>query len=129
MLEFSISNDISHFVEQFNKEKDIFAYVLVNDEEKAIGLIQFQKIELVNSLLKEELGFVREFWIASESRKKGYGSKLLKKAEDYLSQLGMESVILFSRSEAETFYQKQGYRKRKDMTSCNGMAVWEKTKK
>ena len=127
LQEFSINLDnFDKYIKEFNTAGNIFAYVLVNSEKQSVALIQFQKTELSNQYVKEELGLIRDFWIASEYRKQGCGSVLLNAAEEYFLKNNINSVVLFSRPETEGFYQKQGYKKRTSMTACNGMPVYEK---
>lgn len=128
LQEFSVdSSKLESYIEEFNAAGNIFAYVLVNEKGESIGMIQFQKTELSNDYIKEEYGFIREFWIAPDYRKQGYGTMLLKEAENYFSKSGIDCAILFSRPEAEVFYQKQGYSKKTNTIAFNGMAVYEKT--
>lgn len=126
LKEFSIEIDnFEGLINEFNSEKNIFAYLICENDD-VLGMIQFQKVELSNRYLKMEFGMIREFWIASRFRKHGYGAILLKAAENFFAENGIKSVVLFSRPEAEGFYQKQGYGKKPGMTACNGMTVYEK---
>ena len=125
--EFSVDvDDFENLIEGFNSDRDIFAY-LICENEYVLGMIQFQKIELSNQHLSEELGMIREFWITPKCRNQGYGKELLKTAENYFVQNRVKKVVLFSRPEAEGFYQKQGYSKNTNMTAFNGMSVYEKS--
>lgn len=73
LQEFSINLDnFDKYIKEFNTAGNIFAYVLVNSDKQSVALIQFQKTELSNQYVKEELGLIRDFWIASEYRKQGW---------------------------------------------------------
>ena len=125
--EFSVDvDDFESLIGDFNSAGDIFAYLICNSED-VLGMIQFQRIELSNHHLTEKLGMIREFWITPKCRKQGYGTELLKAAENYFVQNRISKVVLFSRTEAEVFYQKQGYSKNINMTAFNGLAVYEKS--
>ena len=125
--EFSIDlSKLGTYIEEFNAAGDIYAYVLLNEKGESIGMIQFQKTVLSNELLNEEYGLIREFWIAPEHRKQGCGSLLLKKAESYFVENNLCYSILSSREEAVDFYRKNGYTKKENARSFNGMIVLEK---
>lgn len=50
------------------------------------------------------------FWVREDSRKKGFGKKLLKAAEDEILRRGCNTILLRSYSfQAPDFYVKNGY--------------------
>lgn len=49
--------------------------------------------------------------VKKECRSKGLGAKLLKGAEDYLSSVGVKTIVLSSQKRVCGFYEKLGYEK------------------
>lgn len=96
--------------QEMNNEGDNLAYVLLDDNGRALGFIQLKPIQLANWFFEEHLGFIREFWIAETARGKGYGSQLLQLAESYLQGQKIPKAILTTHT-AEAFYLKKGYRR------------------
>lgn len=82
----------------------------INDQAK--GFIIYQ-IDSSNSDWCERVGhgFIREFYIDRDSRKKGLGSLLLKHIENTLLKLGIENIYLTSNSSdyVKKFYIRNGY--------------------
>lgn len=76
---------------------------------KTIGFIQFQKDELLNWFFKEQIGFIREFYIDSQYRGKGYGSRLIELALKWFKDEGIKKVLLTSDT-ADAFYIKLGFK-------------------
>ena len=127
LIEFSVdTTQLNRHIADFNSAGNIFAFVLVNEHGEAIGMIQFQKTELSNDYFKEEYGLIREFWVAPEYRKRGWGIFLLKKAECYFKDNNIQFILLSSRKEAVGFYIKNGYQEKKNAQSFNKLTVMEK---
>ena len=120
------TDKLEGYIAEFNTAGNIYAYVLVNEQGDAIGMIQFQNTELSNQYFKEDYGLIREFWIAPAYRKQGLGAKLLKKAEYYFAENDIKFIILSSREEAIGFYIKNGYTEKKNAQSFNKLTVMEK---
>jgi len=96
---------------EMNEDEGNLAYVRMTEEaETVVGFIQFKKEILKNWFFEEELGFIREFWIAEEHRKKSHGSELLEMAEQYFMEQNVHKTILTTDT-AEKFYLSKGYRK------------------
>ena len=109
---------------QMNEEKDNIAIVRV-DAEETVGFIQFKIDYLENWFFKEEIGFIREFWVSSKYRNKRQGASLLKSAEDYFLEKKIYKTILTTYT-ASNFYIKQGYRKDESYKGLNNQDVFVK---
>lgn len=96
--------------QEMNDEKDNRAFVRVAEGNTIIGFIQFKPITLSNWFFEENMGFIREFWIAGEFRNSGHGSALLQLAESYFVQNNIYKSILTTDT-AERFYISKGYKK------------------
>lgn len=83
--------------------------LLISYEEKVVGFIMFQKDELTNWFFKKSFGFIREFYIDTEYRGKGYGTILIEIALGWFKKEGIRKVILTSDT-ANQFYLKCGFK-------------------
>lgn len=120
----SVRNWDGLFVEM-NTEKDIYAYLCVDEDDAVIGFIQFSLTSLSNWFFSVPMGFIREFWISSEHRGNGYGTKLLSLAESYFCNNRIYKSILTTDT-AEAFYQRCGYLLDSDITAKNNDNVFVK---
>lgn len=100
-----------------------FAFILL-DEDKTLGFILLQQISFASWFFEEQCGFIREFWINSEYRCRGYGRKLLSYAEDYLRK--SVSRLILTTDTAEEFYLKMGYVKARGINAKNKDEVFVK---
>ena len=73
----------------------------------------------------EEAGFIREFWLRSDLRRQGHGTRLLRKAEDWLRQQGCLCVLLTTVTAPE-FYRKNGYTQQNGIEARNTEPVFAK---
>lgn len=73
-----------------------------------IGFIQFIPIRFTSWFFEESCGFIREFWVAEEFRRRGHGSELIALAEQHFLDHGLYASILTTDS-AERFYERHGY--------------------
>lgn len=117
-------NDWNKLFNQMNNDIGNYAY-LITDNNTVVGFIQFKAIILSNSFFEEQYGFIREFWIDEKYRKQGYGTKLLKLAEDYFINNRIYQVILTTAT-ASDFYTKNGYKKNYSITAKNNDSVFTK---
>ena len=101
------------------------AFLKIDENQNAVGLIQCQIIESKSWFFKEYYGFIREFWVRKDCRNKGYGTQLIAMAEQYFLDNGVLQSILTTDS-AEKFYLNHGYKKRDDITAKNNDAVFVK---
>lgn len=111
--------------QEMNDEKDNKAFVRVTEDNSIVGFIQFKPITLSNWFFEENMGFIREFWIAGEYRNQGYGTELLHLAENYFAQNNIRKTILTTDT-AEKFYVRNGYRKDQAFTAANKYEVFVK---
>ncbi len=93
---------------------------------ETVGFIQLTKISLESWFFKENVGFIREFWVKKEMRGQGHGSALLGMAEKYLLNEGMREIWLTTDT-APGFYLKKSYVRRPDITAKNEDEVFSKT--
>lgn len=87
--------------------------------EKAHQVVGFVNLTFVQHAL-EKVGYIEEFFVKKEYRKKGIGKELVKKAVEYLKESGAStifvSVAVENVKEALIFYKKAGFEE------CKG--VW-----
>ena len=69
-LEIELNNWDSLFKEM-NEEKDNFAILRMKDD-MVVGFIQFKIDTLSNWFFEEKVGFIREFWITTDTASKFY---------------------------------------------------------
>ena len=86
--------DWNDFWQEVCEAKDLYAWLRFSDAGEAIGFVQFQLIEFSNNLFREQLGFVRELWVSGAYQEKGYGTELLRMAENYFKKHGLSRSIL-----------------------------------
>ena len=110
--------------EEMNRGNNV-AFLKVDENQNAVGLIQCQIIESKSWFFKEHYGFIREFWVRKDCRNMGYGTQLLALAEQYFLDNEVVQSILTTDS-AEKFYLKHGYKKRTDIAAKNNDAVFVK---
>ena len=101
------------------------AYVRLDENGTSVGFILFEIIQLSDGFFEENLGFIREFWIAEEYRNKGYGSELIKLAEEFFKENGICKSILTTDT-AEHFYEARGFHKDRSYTAKNQDEVFVK---
>lgn len=74
------------------------------------GFIIFQIDDLINDWnFKEGCGDVRELYVAPPFRRRGFGSALLKYAENRLAALGATEIYTLPLEENESFFASRGY--------------------
>lgn len=113
--------EIKNWDDLFNElteEGENKAYVRLDENGTSVGFILFKMIQLSDGFFEENLGFIREFWIAEEYRNKGYGSELIKLAEEFFKENGICKSILTTDT-AEHFYEARGYHKDRSYTAKN----------
>ncbi len=101
-----------------------YAY-LRTDGERTVGFIMFAEIKAESWFFESSLGFVREFWVASDCRGEGHGSELLALAEEHFRREGLPAAILTTDT-AVKFYESRGYRKIAAVRAKNGDDVYVK---
>ena len=103
---------------EMNEDKDNYAYIRLSENNETIGFIQFTTITLSSWFFEENLGFIREFWIAKGYRGAGNGRDLLRLAESFFKDKGIAKSILTTDTAPE-FYEKCGYMKDIILTAKN----------
>lgn len=111
-------SDWDGLFKEMNDEQGNKAFLRLSDDNNVIGFILFTQIRLSSWFFEEDLGFIREFWIAEEYRNAGHGSELLQKAEVFFVQNGVHKSILTTDT-AERFYKARGYKNDKSYVAKN----------
>lgn len=101
------------------------AFVRLDESETCVGFILFKIIQLSDGFFEQNLGFIREFCVSKEYRKKGQGSELIKLAEEFFKQKGICKSILTTDT-AEHFYKTRGYSKDRSYAAKNQDEVFVK---
>lgn len=122
-LEIEVNNWDALFKEM-SEENDNYVYIKMDNDE-IVGFIMFKSEKLSNWFFEENVGFVREFWIAKKYRKYGHGSHLLKLVEDYFREKDIYKVILTT-DKAKQFYESHGYHLDKAYAAKNEDEVFVK---
>lgn len=94
--------------DELNNSEKTAAYLRIDENQKVIGFILFEIDEMKNWFFTEKIGFIREFWVSNNFRDKGYGTELLKLAEDYFLKKEIFKTILTTDTVPD-FYIKNGY--------------------
>lgn len=84
------------------------AYIRTASDGGVIGFIQFVPIRFTSWFFEEDLGFIREFWVAEPFRGRGHGTQLLALAESRFLERGIYAGILTTDT-AVRFYERLGY--------------------
>lgn len=120
----SVSN-WSRLFKAMNDENRNLAYLRYDESGRPIGFIQFTVITFSSGFFEAKAGFIREFWVNSNCRNLGYGSELLRLAEEYFINNRVYKSILTTDT-AERFYVRHGYVKDIDITAKNEFDVFVK---
>lgn len=94
--------------QEMEEERQNLAFLRIAGKEQAIGFIQFRPAAFTSWFFEETCGFIREFWVAGEFRKKGHGTSLIRLAEQYFIENGICTSILTTDTVPQ-FYEKRGY--------------------
>ena len=111
--------------QEMNTSPDTFV-LLLTEEEKTVGFLQFSLTCMENWFFEMPVGFVREFWIGEKHRRKGHGKSLLQQAEQYFYSKNIQRVMLTT-DQAPDFYLHMGYERAPDIRAKNGDEVFIKT--
>lgn len=95
---------------EMNSQGNNLAYLLLDDAGGTLGFLQFQLTCFSHWFFEEPFGFIREFWIAPDHRRQGYGKTLLHLTEAYFVEHGaLRSVLTPDDDAAAGFYRANGY--------------------
>lgn len=94
------------YLTDFFTMKKFVGYVVTEGEEILGGIFAHEKVWWNNSEV-----FVEEMFIKPELQRKGLGSLLLKKVEEYISENGLAGITLSTNryAPAPNFYRKNGF--------------------
>ena len=116
---------VSRFVSGISAEERDHVFLLRDETGEAAGFIQFTTMHMDSWFFTAKCGFIREFWLRSDLRRQGHGTRLLRKAEDWLRQQGCLCVLLTTVTAPE-FYRKNGYTQQNGIEARNTEPVFAK---
>lgn len=85
-----------------------FTFIRKNGTGNVSGFIQFTTMNLESWFFSAKCGFIREFWVQEDLRRRGHGTALLHQAEEWLRQQDCLCILLTTDT-APGFYEKHGY--------------------
>lgn len=116
---------VTRFVSGISAEERDHALTLRDETGEVVGFIQFTTIHLDSWFFTVKCGFIREFWLRSDLRDQGNGTKLLRQAENWLQEQGCLCVLLTTVT-APDFYRKNGYTQQNGIEARNTEPVFTK---
>ena len=116
---------VTRFVSGINADERDHALTLRDETGEVVGFIQFTTIHMDSWFFTVKCGFIREFWLRSDLRRQGYGTKLLRQAEEWLREQGCSCVLLTTVTAPE-FYRKNGYTQQVEIEARNTEPVFTK---
>ena len=116
---------VTRFVSGISAEERDHALTLRDETGEVVGFIQFTTIHLDSWFFTAKCGFIREFWLRSDLRCQGHGTKLLRQAEEWLREQGCLCVFLTTVT-APDFYRKNGYTQQVKIEARNTEPVFTK---
>ncbi len=122
-LGISLSPDNDVFLEMGKEGKKKLKTLLVLEGKEIIGFAMYQEDGLTNWFFVEKIGFIREFWIKKDQRKKRIGSSLLQMVLIDLKKKGVRKILLTT-DMAAVFYEKNGFSEDKSYSAKNEDPVY-----
>ena len=116
---------VTRFVSGVDANERDHAYTLRDEAGEVVGFIQFTAMHMDSWFFTAKCGFIREFWLRSDLRRQGHGTKLLCKAEEWLREQDCLCVLLTTVTAPE-FYRKHGYTLQKGIEARNTEPVFAK---
>lgn len=107
--------------------KDLYCYS-IESKGRIIGFIMFQEecLESGTGFFIERTGYVRELYVLKNFRKLGFGTLLIKIAEEYFKQNAVFKLILTYENNAIDFYKKLGFIEDKSFIAKNNQGIMTK---
>ena len=90
-------------------EKEKMRTFVIEEEKQFAGFIMLQPERLQSGFFEEQVGFIRELWIAPSFRQRGYGKQLMEIAENYFKKCEVRKLILTYEENAFGFYKSLGF--------------------
>lgn len=96
----------SEYLTDFFDMKKFIGYVVENDGEVVGGIFAHEKVWWNNSEV-----YIEEMFIKPTLQRSGYGSLLIKKISEYISEKGLAGITLSTNryAPAPAFYRKNGF--------------------
>jgi len=117
--------DFDGLFDLMNNEGGNQAFIVTQADE-CIAFLQFRNDELNHWFFKEEVCFIREFWVKLDFRKRHIGVELMNQIEAYARNMNIYKLILTTHT-AEAFYLKNGFVVDKSYIANNGQSVMIKS--
>ena len=102
-----------------------FTFIRKDETGDVTGFIQFTTMDMSSWFFSAKCGFIREFWIRADLRRRGHGTALLHQAEEWLRQQDCLCILLTTDT-APGFYEKHGYCHEPRIQARNKDAVFVK---
>ena len=99
---------MTRFVSGISADERDHAFLFREENGDVAGFIQFTTIDMGSWFFTAKCGFIREFWIRADLRRRGHGSELLREAEEWFREQGCFGILLTTVT-APGFYCKHGY--------------------
>jgi ribosomal protein S18 acetylase RimI-like enzyme len=81
-----------------------------------------ERVGISNAIKYSKIGWIGNVIVSKKSRKKGFGSLLVKHCKQYLMNKGAESIGLYSYTNRIQFYEKLGFNRNLDFIVFEGKA-------
>ena len=104
-------------------EQDNMRTFVLEEEKEFAGFIMLQPEHLKGGFFEEQVGFIRELWVAPPFRRLGYGKRLIEIAEDYFKRKEISKLILTYEDKAFGFYKRLGFNPDNSYKAKNGENV------
>jgi len=104
------------------KSYELPAFFVVQNGE-IVGVIRLKPQGILDEIYHNEGDAIAQIMVKKESRKKNFGSILLKKGEEYFAKKGITQLFMWSREHAVKFYESNGWKRssKKEPHIFNGM--------
>jgi|TARA_Y100000994_G_scaffold177273_1_gene146345 predicted GNAT family N-acyltransferase len=95
---------MSLYDQNLEEEKDHIHIIGKSFEDDVIAYLQFKIID-------EKLAKMQQVVVSQQHQSKGIGKKLINFSENFISSIGINSILLHAREPVVGFYEKLGYAK------------------
>lgn len=101
--------DVFDALARAGERENMRTFVLA-EEDRLAGFVMLQPEHLKGGFFEEDVGFIRELWVAPPFRRLGYGRQLIGVAGDHFRKAKISKLILTYEEDALGFYEKLGFR-------------------
>ncbi|MFL2435990.1 MAG: GNAT family N-acetyltransferase [Verrucomicrobiales bacterium] len=96
---------MSLYDQNLEEEKDHIHIIGKSFEDDVIAYLQFKIID------EKKLAKMQQVVVSQQHQSKGIGKKLINFSENFISSIGINSILLHAREPVVGFYEKLGYAK------------------